>query len=920
MVDQRASESPHFLAETKFQPPLLRDDLIPRRHLIDDLHSKLVSHPLTLLSAPAGYGKTTLLARLPQTYPGIPITWLSLDEEDNDPARFLTALIAALQHLKPSCGAAAQSLLTDPNQSNARMQRVVSVLINDVLESFTGPFALILDDLHRVYEPAIFVTLNYLLEHPPPKMHLVLATRVDPPLALARLRARGKVAELRMADLRFSEAEARAFLNDHLHLGLSAQELALLQSRTEGWAVGLRLLASSLDPAGSAEDRGIFIQHLAQTDRNIFDFLAEEVFNQQEGELRDFLMETSILNELTPTLCQAVTNRDDAVYVLEDLYRRNLFLVQISPSKELERSKIRVSGTDRLHLEAKSLQHERRYRYHDLFAGFLNRKLREGRSELLPDLHLRAAQAERDPVQAVNHYLAAERWLQAAEIVEQIGVEMFNRGYLETLNRWINRFPTSVRESHPRLLHYLSNIAFLNEEWAEMQSLLERALHGFEAAGDETGQGEVLVNLATCIVGQGDLERSIDLHSQALEYPIPAHTRVQALLGRALAEGALGDWEQTERDFNAAMSLIQQSGELDPLYLLTLPFFHPDFAFLPGGLEHLERITRQAKAQLGDEVSPSRLMVEEMRTVLRLFRGEIGEAICIGEKALTLRKQLGGHPYLSQNAALSLMIAHTARGDYAAVEPLFDVLFLGVDQTDQPTIDLALYLFYAGRVRWLSGRYQKAGEIFEQMCVFMGEDPQRELPEARICLAWMEALLEMAGGRCEQAERILRQPEVLEQKDGGSRVHGCTRLMLARLYWRQDRQAEALAELAPVLDYYEKLGIPFTILVEGQSVVPLLRLAVEQGVHEHYAANLLATLGANQEPHPIQVPHTGETLTPREVEVLRQIVQGASNRDIAERLVITESTVKTHVYHIFSKMDVSNRTEAAALTRELRLL
>jgi tetratricopeptide (TPR) repeat protein len=266
---------------------------------------------------------------------------------------------------------------------------------------------------------------------------------------------------------------------------------------------------------------------------------------------------------------------------------------------------------------------------------------------------------------------------------------MFNRGYLDTLSRWINALPTFVRESRPRLLHYLSNIVFLKGAWEEVQTLLERALRGFQAAGDESGQGEVLADLGICVVGQGDLKAGSALYGQALEYPIPSHTRVQALLGRALAQGAWGNWAQTERDFNAAMTLVYQSGGVGSLHQVMLPFFHPDFAFLPGGLEHLERINRQAKVKVGDEVSPSRLMVDEMTTVLYLFRRRLGEAIRIGESALSLREKLGGHPYSSLDATLFLIIAHAARGDYAAVEPLFDLQFLGVDQEDQPAGVLA---------------------------------------------------------------------------------------------------------------------------------------------------------------------------------------------------------------------------------------
>ncbi len=915
MVESGSGEPQYWLAETKFSPPLLRADVIPRQRLLDDLRCRLDSHSLTLLSAPAGYGKTTLLAALPLTYPELPMAWLSLDEEDNDPIRFLTALIAALQRLDPTCGATAQSLLASHIHLGAGMRRVISVLINDVLETLSEPFALILDDLHRITEPSIFVALDYLLEHRPPQLHLGVATRVDPPLALARLRARGELTEVRLAELRFSEEEAHAFLNDRLSLGLSAADLALLHSRTEGWAVGLRLLASSLDPVPSVEDRKQFIRHLAKSDRNIFEFLAEEVLNYQEADIRTFLLETAILPELTPTLCQAVTRRPDAGTVLEELYRRNLFLVQVSPSQGQTSAELGGAHLDPPRLKTSGPQLGTRYRYHDLFAEFLRHKLWQEWPGRVPDLHLRAAQAESEPARAVGHYLAAARWPEAADLIEQIGAEMFARGYLDTLSRWINVLPAQVLESRPDLLHYLSHCALWKGSWSEVQPLLERALQGFEAAGDGAGQGEVLANLATVAAAQGDLERCGALFGQALAYPIPPHTRVQALLGGALAKGALGDWQQTVRGFNAAMALVQQSSELD---LVTLPFFHPGFAVVPGALEHLERICDQARTQVGDEVSPSLLMVEELTTVLYLFRGQLAEAIRTGERALALRERLGGHPYLSLNAALFLLIAHATRGDYAAAEPLFDRLFVGVDQVSHPLPDLPIYLFYAGRVRWLQGHLQEAGEIYDQVRALINGLHQ-EFPEVRICRAWMRSLLEMAKGRYGEAERTLRQPEVLEQQDRGSTIHGNTRLMLARLYWRQDRQREALAELAPVLAYYKQLGTPFAILLEGQSIVPLLRLAVEQGIRESYAADLLDLLGPDDEPRPVYVPDTGETLTRREVEALRLVIAGHSNRAIAEQLVISEWTVKSHLTRIYRKLDVTSRTQASAYARELGL-
>jgi LuxR family maltose regulon positive regulatory protein len=633
--------------------------------------------------------------------------------------------------------------------------------------------------------------------------------------------------------------------------------------------------------------------------------------------VRDFLLETSILSELTSTRCQAVTGRTDAGHTLEELYRRNLFLNQVSPFEAATHPEPSTGRFSQSRLDTKNAEAEAEFRYHDLFAAFLRRKLEQTWPQRVAELHLRAANAEPSPARAVVHYLAAHSWTAAADLIEQIGAELFSRGYLETLSRWINSLPASVREGRPRLLHYLSHYALLKGDWSEVKPLLERALEGFEAAGDGVGQGEVLVDLANCTVAQGDLEGGGVLYGRALTLPVPPYTRVQALLGRALAKGTLGDWRQTERDFRAAMDLCETRGTLDPRQLVTLPFFHPGFAILPGGLEHLERIARQAREQLGDEVSPTRLMVEEMRTVLHLFRGQLAQAIRIGESAMALRDRLGGHPYLSLNAALCLIVAHAARGDYAAAEPLFDRLFVGVKSTDQSPPDLVIYLFYAGRVRWLQGRIGEAREIYAEMCALLEEDPRREFPEARVCHAWMESLLALADGRFADAECALRRPDVLEQEDRASTLNGHTRLMLARLRWQQNRKTDALAELASALAYYERLGIPSPILLEGQSIVPLLRHAVEEGVHERYAAHLLELLGVDDEPLPVEIRQTGETLTPREVEVLRLVVLGLSNRAIAEQLVISQWTVKSHLTRIYRKLDVASRTQAIARARVL---
>jgi LuxR family maltose regulon positive regulatory protein len=294
-----------------------------RPRLITTLQRTLAAFPLILVSAPAGSGKTTLLASLAEQAYGLRFAWVSLDEHDNDPARCFGAISAALQR----CGLT--DLMAPDGGVLEQMRAWLNRLINAVLASGGEPIVLVLDDLHYVTDSTVLSLLDQLLERLPRQLRLIIATRHDPPLSLPRLRVRRQVAELHLDELRFTALEAEALLNIALQLDVSAAQLAHLMERTEGWAAGISLLASSLEQIGSTTGRSAFIDHVHRTDRAIFEFLAEEVLNRQDPFMRMFLLETAVLPNLTPTLCQAVTGRADSEAILDALYRRNLFLVEI---------------------------------------------------------------------------------------------------------------------------------------------------------------------------------------------------------------------------------------------------------------------------------------------------------------------------------------------------------------------------------------------------------------------------------------------------------------------------------------------------------------------------------------------------------------------------------------------------------------
>ncbi|MCA9331134.1 hypothetical protein KC957_03720, partial [Candidatus Saccharibacteria bacterium] len=369
---------------TKLRPPSTQETIV-RDSLISQLREGLDSHRLLLLSAPAGSGKTTLAADFVRTAEECTIRWLTLDAGDNDTTIFLLAFVVAIG-LQPDTG-----ILDSIMQGHMASRQVANVLINMLDMDNDQPFVLVLDDLHLVTNTEIYEFLDYFIDHVPTHFHLLITTRYDPPLSLTRWRTRGELMEIRLNHLRFQRAEVSVFLNQVLQLNIPDELIGQMVDRTEGWIAGLRLLAFSLERVDAAQ-REQYITNLAERDRYVFDLLAEEVLSQQPEAMQKFLLQTAILDALTPQLCIAVTQQPDAADKLRELHRHNLFLVSLG------------DGT---------------YRYHALFQNFLQTFLKYDQPTLLKTLHLRAADSHSMPYRKIHHYLAAEAWEPAIALVSQ---------------------------------------------------------------------------------------------------------------------------------------------------------------------------------------------------------------------------------------------------------------------------------------------------------------------------------------------------------------------------------------------------------------------------------------------------------------------------------------------------------------------
>ena len=423
------------LLRTKLYLPPARPEWVPRPRLIERLDAGLeAGRRVTLIAAPAGFGKTSLVSDWFRQTEALAV-WLSLDEADNDLVRFLTYLIAALQDALtevPGCpeqvpGQRALEMLHVDQPQAPPTEVVLTALINDL--AVAPSVVLVLDDYHLIETPSIHEALTFLLDHAPPSLHLVVITRADPPLPIARLRGRGQLNELRQDDLRFNEEEAVAFLNQAMELDLAPDDIAVLETRTEGWIVGLQLAALSLQ---GRTDRHAFITAFSGGHHYVLEYLADEVVRRQPERIQRFLVQTSILDRLSGALCDAVTGESDSAAVLADLQHRNLFIVPLDAE-------------------------HRWYRYHHLFADLLGNLLRrEVSPERIRELYVRASvwYEQHDLTsEAVRHALAAPDFDRAAALIERYSLATVMRGELATLLRWISSLPDDVARSRPWLLH-----------------------------------------------------------------------------------------------------------------------------------------------------------------------------------------------------------------------------------------------------------------------------------------------------------------------------------------------------------------------------------------------------------------------------------------------------------------------------------
>jgi LuxR family maltose regulon positive regulatory protein len=914
-VEVAASQQDALLA-TKLHVPGPQPGFVARPRLVERLEEGL-ARGLLLVCAPAGFGKTSLLADWARRG-GRPVAWLSLDQADNDPARFWRHAVAALDRARPGIAEQVAPLLGPPPPRS--FEGLVTALINQ-LAARPDQVVLVLDDYHLVEAQPVRASLGFLLEHRPSGLHLALTSRADPPLALARLRGRGQLAELRDADLRFTAEEAAALLRGAVGPDLPEAAVAVLAVRTEGWAAGLQLAGLSL--RGQADVAG-FVASFSGSHRFVLDYLTEEVLERQPAPVRTFLLETSVLERLSGPLCDAVTGRTDSQQLLEQVERANLFLVPLDE----------VRGW---------------WRYHQLFADLLRARLQQQQPERVPQLHRAAAawsEARGLADDAVRYALAAGDAAWAARLAERHADELLLHSQGATVQRWLAALPAELVGSRPRLLLAQARLTLLSGRVEGVDDLLDTAEGAFAEAADEPYEpstsraASLLANVPATIALdraylaelRGDADRAIAFGRQALteigEDEWMLQSNASGYLG--VAEWLGGRLAAAERLLSSTIAQWLRAGERQ-LAVRTchhLGQVQRAQGRLDAALRTYQRALEVA-APPGQPALPSAGMAQVGMAEVAYQRGELDAALEHLTEGLGLCRQLVYTPPLATGLATLAWIRQTHGDSAGALDAIDEAEGVAPSRGVATLLNPAPAL----RARLLLARGDLAAAARWTKQRGLGADDQPSYPHEPEYLVLARVLL--AQDRPDQALGLLARLRAAAAAQGrlGSLIE--IQALWALALAGSGDEAGAVAVLAEALTLACPQGYVRVFADEGAPMAALLgRLVAAQrtvqsaagGVPLDCLARLLRAFDAKAaEPRSGRgaagaVPGLVEQLTDRELQVLGLLAAGRSNQRIAGELVVSLDTVKKHVGHLLDKLGAANRTEAVARARELGLL
>ena len=890
------------LLTTKLYIPQIHEDLVPRPQLYQRLDAG-VTRKLTLVSAPTGFGKSTLvtswLAERDQ-----PAAWLSLDQGDNDPVRFWSYLVAAIQTIHPQIGVEARQIIS---ASQLRSTEIVAIsLLNDISQ-LAADLVLVLDDYHIIEAGQVHESLSYILEHQPPNLHIILITRVDPSISLARLRVHRQLSEIRAEDLQFSSQEAASLLNEKMGLSLNPDQIEALNTHTESWVVGLQLAALSLQGQPSY-DR--FIEQFTGGHQFILDYLTEEVLDTLPKNQREFLLQTSILERFCGALCQAVTGDPSSGQTLDEIRKRNLFLIPLD-----------IEGSW--------------FRYQHLFAEVLYTLLMRDHPGEINGLHLKAAawfdhQGYAD--EAVDHTLKSGDMLRAKQMVLKHWMAFLHRGEVATVLQWLDALPEQVTRDDPSVLMARCWALFLSWQNTAIEPVLEQADLAYQrllgdgvlnAAQSDQIAAQLAMMRSVLARERGEHDKSVAYAEEAAGF-IPQEMMEgigTAWNMLAAARAGAGDFEGAIQAYQRGISLVYEEGNLIAAYGCV--YGQAMYMIIQGRLTEAERLCQSAINRAEREghgefpaagslyITMARIELE--RNQLEKAQANLNSGLRIARPGGFIEAERTGRYVRAQLAAL--------QGDLETAVNILEDLERIVTAMDEP--------YVVGELSWQwAAHYIRTGDLKAARQKLQVLDEKIALTKHANLLLWRGWLfprLLTAEGRYQEAlaalDESIQRTRAADSK--GELVH-----LLALQALVLDALGEKLPARTALLEGLA-LGSPenyiWRWLDAGLQLAPLLRgLRADSGTPQAFLPYLDSLLDACRnvygEAAQSQPQNLSDPLTPRELEIMRLICQGYSNPEIASQLVVTLNTVKKHTSNIYGKLGVSSRTQAIAQVHDLDLL
>lgn len=931
------------LIMTKLYIPPLRKEYIPRPQLLDKFEMGLKTK-LTLISAPAGYGKTTLLAEWIHSLKNVTpstlwsICWLSLDEGDNDSVRFLAYLTAVLENINLPLSKETREII---NSSDLLYpQTPLALFIND-LQELNQSVLLVLDDYQFINNSTIHEAITFLLEHSPENLHLVIATRSDPPLPLSRLRARGQLFEIRAEDLQFTTLEATRFLNQLFGLDLSQEQVAMLEHRTEGWVAGLQLAAVSMQ---GRQDIPKFIEDFSGSHRFIMDYLTEEALSRQSTDIQRYLLKTSILERLNDSLCDFVLNTQSKNYHPDPNSPQEV-------SVATEEKTIRLANLENLGLFIVPQDDERIwYRYHHLFADLLRTQLKSTIPSLVPTLHQRASIWFEDNSlvdEAISHALAAEDWETVDRLFDKYVDIYLENGQLATLLSWINEVPQEAILNYPKMCVAIASVCveagliekidpFLNS--AEEYTQANRTLLDFSAerAGSVLTQSQITqINSMIGILRgfkafcSGDPQTALKFTKKAIADAPDMQPRELVWLYQveALAYRNIGDVPLALEHLENAIELIRQVG-VGPDDTWT---HYGNLTIVVGNLPEAIKIFEETirTAEGSGVKNHGRISIYEvfLSQILR-EQNQLDKALLHINRAIAYTRWWQSHNVIAQAYSEYAQILLTLNDLKGSIQVIENAERERQNRFMNPNVNNFIEETWV-RIWLAQGDWKlldrwATKQVMALNDLIVKDYPIDELLETRLILViriWIEKV------RLDQKkERLQDCLSILEQLENSSRSSGRgNSLVVVLLYkaislFHENARDLAFKELNNCFDLAEPNGYMRIFLDIGESCRTLISAYLQESnlKHKNYALMVLREFNNSQSTDKPKEAFP-DALTSREMDVLKLLAEGCSNREIAERLVLSEGTIKFHVHNILGKLYVSNRTQAIAKARSIYL-